>query len=249
MISHLLLQSRLVLREERSYLSEAHLFPVKVHLQVISASELVGHFVLHLSNLLIDLLHFLLYTALESLDLLEVILSLLELNLEPCVGGLCVLDLTLLEGELFFLIFVLCCCGQVILAHHGLLHVLKQQSDCRLVIVDLTLILGLFLFETFHEVVDLTLFLVKNLILLSFTVLSTSALAATRLLLLEILLNLLYVALVGLYHLADISDILLELFDLCIVLLDPVEEALAGLGEGEVHLVGLQLEVVLPLDE
>jgi hypothetical protein len=51
-------------------------------------------------------------------------------------------------------------------------------------IVDLALILGLFLFETLHEVVDLTLFLVKNLILLSFTVLSTSALASTRLLLL-----------------------------------------------------------------
>ena len=135
-------------------------------------------------------------------------MSLLELNLEPCVGGLGVLDLTLLEGELLFLIFVLCCSWQVILAHHRLLHVLKQQSDRRLVIVDLAFVLGLFFFETLHEVIDLALFLVKNLILLSFTVLSPCALCP-RFLLLEILLNLLDVALVGLDHLADIGDILL----------------------------------------
>lgn len=208
MISHLLLQPRLVLRQERSYLSKAHLFPVEVHLQVVSASELVGHFVLHLSDLLSDLLHLLLNTALESLDLLEIVLSLLELNLEPCVGSLGVLDLTLLEGELLFLIFVLCCSWQVVLAHHRLLHVFKQQSDCRLVIVDLAFVLGLFFFETLHEVIDLALFLVKNLILLSFTVLSSCALCA-RLLLLEILLNLFDVALIGLDHLADIGDILL----------------------------------------
>jgi hypothetical protein len=116
------------------------------------------------------------------------------------------------------------------------------------VVVDLPLVLGLFFFETLHEVIDLALFLVKNLVLLSFTVLSTCTLSA-RLLLLEILLNLLDVALVGLDHLADICDILLELFDLSIVLLDPVEEAFARLGEGQVHLVGLQLQVVLPLDE
>ncbi len=115
-------------------------------------------------------------------------------------------------------------------------------------VVDLAFVLSLFFFETLHEVIDFALFLVKNLVLLSFTVLSTSTLSA-RLLLLEILLNLLDVTLVGLDHLADIGDIFLELFDLGIVLLDPVEEAFTGLGEGEVHLVCLQLEVVLPLDE
>ena len=229
-------------------MSETHLFPVKVDFQVICASELITHFVLHLSNLLSDLLHFLFDTTFESFDLLEIILSLLQLNLEPCVGRLCVLYLTLLEGKLFFLIFVLCCCWQVILADHGLLHVLKQKSNSGLMIVDLAFVLSLFFFETLHEVVDLTLFLVKNLVFLSFTVLSSCTLTA-RLLLLEILLNLLDVALVGFNHLADISNILLELFDLGIVLLDPVEQAFTCLRERQVHLVSLQLEVVLPFDE
>lgn len=178
MISHLLLQARLVLGEERSDLSETHLFSIEVNLEVICASELVGHFILHLSNLLSDLLHFFLNTTFESFNLFEIILSLLQLYFEPSVGSLCVLYLTLLEGELFFLIFVLCCCWQVILTNHGLLHVLKQQSDCCLVIVDLAFVLGLFFFETLHEIVDLALFLIKNLVLLSFTILSTSTLPA-----------------------------------------------------------------------
>jgi hypothetical protein len=125
MISHLLLQPWLVLRQERSDLSQAHLFPVEVNLQVVSASELIGHFVLHLSDLLSDLLHLLLDAALERLDLLEVVLSLLEFDLESRVGGLGILDLPLLEGQLLFLIFVLCCSRQVVLTHHRLLHVFK----------------------------------------------------------------------------------------------------------------------------
>ena len=124
MISHLLLQPRLVLRQERPDLSQTHLFPVEVHLQVVSASELVSHLVLHLSDLLGDLLHLLLDTSFECLDLFEVVLSLFELDLEPRVGGLGILDLPLLEGQLLFLIFVLCCCRQVVLTHHRLLHVL-----------------------------------------------------------------------------------------------------------------------------
>ena len=248
-VSHLLLQPRLVLGEEGADLSETHLFPIEVDLEVVGASELVGHLVLHLPDLLSHLLHLLLNAALEGLDLLEIVLALLQLDLESSVGGLRVFHLALLEGELFFLIFVLCCCWQVVLPHHGLLHVLKQKSDCCLMIVDLTLVLGLFLFETLHEIVDLTLLLVEDLVLLSLTVLSSSTLTPARLLLLKILLDLLDVALVGLDHLADIGDILLELFDLSVVLLDSVEEAFTGLGEGQVHLVGLQFEVVLPLDE
>jgi hypothetical protein len=54
------------------------------------------------------------------------------------------------------------------------------------VIVDLPLILGLLFLEAFHELVDFTLFLVEDLVLLSLTIFSAGSgwPAASRLLLL-----------------------------------------------------------------
>lgn len=156
----------------------------------------------------------------------------------------------LLKSQFLLFVLVLRSGWQVVLAHHSLLHVFQEQSDGGLVVIDLALILGLLFFEALHEIVDLTLLLVENLVLLSLAILSTGTMVSTtRLLLLKILLNLLDVTLVRLDHLAHICDILLELLDLSIVLLDPVEEALACLGERQVHLVGLQLQVVLALDQ
>ena len=57
------------------------------------------------------------------------------------------------------------------------------------------------------------------------------------------------VSLISLNHLSDISDILLLLFDLGVVLLYTVEEALTCLRERQIHLVGLELQVILPLQK
>jgi hypothetical protein len=59
-VGHLLLQARLVLLQESSYRCQPHLFSVEVNLQLVSLSELIAHLVLHLRDLLSDLLHLLL---------------------------------------------------------------------------------------------------------------------------------------------------------------------------------------------
>jgi hypothetical protein len=69
-VSHLFLQAGLVLGEEGADLSEPHLFPVEIHLQVVRPRELVSHLVLHLHDLFRNLLHLFLYAALQRLDLL-----------------------------------------------------------------------------------------------------------------------------------------------------------------------------------
>jgi len=117
------------------------------------------------------------------------------------------------------------------------------------VLVYLTLVCGFFFFEALHELVDLALLLVEDLVLLGLAVFSTRTLTPAGFLLLQVLLYLLYVTLVRFDHFADISNILLELFDLSVVLLDPVEEAFTCLRERQIHFIGLEFEVVLALDE
>jgi len=249
-IGHLLLEAGLVLLQEGADGGKTHLLTVKLDLEVVGARELVAHLILHLSDLLRHLLHLLLDSALECLDLLEVVLSLFELDLQPGVGGLGVLDLPLLERQLILLVLVLSRSWQIVLTNHCLLHVLEECRDGCLVVTDLLLVLGLFLFKALHELVDLALLLIQDFILLSLAVLSTSASAtATGLLLLQVLLNLLDVPLIRLDHLSNISHVLFQLLDLRVVLLDPVEQALARLGERQVHLVSLQLQVVLALQQ
>jgi hypothetical protein len=123
-ISHLLLQAGLVLREHGSDGRESHLFPVEFDLEVICARKLIRHLVLHLPDLLGNLLHFLLDPSLKSFDLLEVILPLFKLDLESRVGSLSILYLSLLEGQLLLLILVLSSCGQIVLPDHSPLHML-----------------------------------------------------------------------------------------------------------------------------
>ena len=98
----------------------------------------------------------------------------LQLDLQPRICCLRVLDLPLLERQLLFLVLVLRCCWQVVLADHGLLHVLEESGDRGLVLRDLLLVGYLFFFETLHELVDFALFLVQYLVLLGFPVLATS---------------------------------------------------------------------------
>jgi hypothetical protein len=159
-ISHLLLQTGLVLREHGSDGRESNFFPVEFDLEVICAGKLIRHLVLHLTDLLGNLLHFLLDPSLKSFDLLKVILPLFKLDLESRVGSLSIFDLSLLEGQLLLLILVLSSCGQIILPDHSPLHVLQQGRNSRLVIVYLTLVSGFLFFEFLHEIADFPLLLV-----------------------------------------------------------------------------------------
>jgi hypothetical protein len=165
-IGHLALQVGLVLLEICADGGQSHLFAVKVHFEIVSASELIRHLILHLSDLLSDLLHFFLNTSLESLDFLQIVLSLLQLNLQSGVSVFRVFYLTLLEGKFLLLVLELSGSREVVLAYHGLLHVLQQGSDSLLMIADLRLVSGLLVFEVLHELIDLALLLVQDLILL-----------------------------------------------------------------------------------
>jgi hypothetical protein len=69
MVGHLLLKRRLVLLEESPDRGQPRLFLVEIGLKLVSPGELVRHLVLHLGDLLRDLLHLLVNSALEGLDL------------------------------------------------------------------------------------------------------------------------------------------------------------------------------------
>lgn len=90
--------------------------------------------------------------------------------------------------------------------------------------LDLAFIGDLVIFELLHEVIDLFFLLVENFVLLGIVFIA--------LLFLQILLNLLDVLLVGLNCGSLVIHILFSLFNLGIVLLDPVEESFSGFREG-----------------
>lgn len=165
-IGHLALQVGLVLLEICADGGQSHLLTVEVNLEIVSASELIRHLILHLSYLLSDLLHFFFNTSFESLNFLQIILSLLQLNLQSGVSVFRVFNLTLFKGKLFLLVLELSGCREIVLAYHGFLHVLQQSSNSMLMIADLSLVSGLLIFEVLHELIDLALLLVQNLILL-----------------------------------------------------------------------------------
>lgn len=244
-ISHLLLQARLVLREHGTNGGQTELFTVEVYLKVVCAGELVGHLVFHLLDLFGHLLHLFINPTLKGLDLIKVILPLFELDLKSSIGSLGIFNLSLLEGKLIFLIFILSGRWQIVLTDHSALHVLQECCDGCLMLVYLAFISGLVFLELFHEFTDFPLLLIQDFVLLGLAILATSR-CGTRLLLLQVLLDLFDVPLIGLNHLSDISDILFLLLDLGVVLLDAIEQALTCLGERQVHLVGLELQVIFP---
>lgn len=175
MISHLALQVRLVLLEVGADGCKTHFFTVELDLEIVSSGELIGHLVLHLSDLLCDLLHFLVDTTLECLDFLEIVLSLFKLDLESSICVLSILDLTLLEGKLIFLVLKLGRGRQIILANHSLLHMLQQSCYGLLMLSNLSLISGLFIFEVLHELIYLALLLVQNFVLLGLVPIALAA--------------------------------------------------------------------------
>lgn len=106
-------------------------------------------------------------------------------------------------------------------------------------ILNLTFVDDFLILKLLHEVVDFFLLLIQDLILLGIIFIT--------LLLLQILFNLLDALLISLNHLPDVSHILLSLLDFSVVLFDSVQQSFSRLGEGQIHLVCLQLQVVLLL--
>ena len=165
-VCHLLLEPRFVLLQELFHCSQSDLFPIEFDLQLICLSELISHFILHLSYFLSDLLHFIIYSALQTLNLVQIILSLLQFHFQSRICVLSVFHLSLLEVKLFLFVFVLGSCRQIVLPGHLLLHMLQQSRYCLLMLSYLLLVLSLFFFEFLHEFVYLFLFLVQYLVFL-----------------------------------------------------------------------------------
>lgn len=126
---------------------------------------------------------------------------------------------------------------------------LQQGGNNRLGLSNFPLISSLLLLETLHEFIYLALLLIQDFILLRLISLGSGSATATSFLLSKVLLDLLDVSLIGLNHLPNVGNVLLQLLDLRVVLLDSVQQSLTCLWEWEVHLIGLQLQVVLPLVE
>jgi hypothetical protein len=88
---HLLLQTLLVYLQEVLDLLHAVLFFRELSSEVVRLRELVIHFVFHLFDLLLSLLHFFLDSSFQVLYFLQVALDGFALNLKSSSGGLAVL--------------------------------------------------------------------------------------------------------------------------------------------------------------
>lgn len=123
------------------------------------------------------------------------------------------------------------------------MHVLQQASDYLLVISDFLLVLGFLRVKLSRELLYLFLLLVKDLKLLRLLVVFLLLLS------LQLVCDVFDVALVLLVHFSDFTDLLLLLFDLSVVLLDPIHQPLACLWERKIHFVSLQFQVFFPLGQ
>lgn len=99
MIGGLSAQTGFVLLQVVLDIGQLHLLLFKIHLQIISPGKLVTHLILHDSDLVSHLLHFLVYSSLQSLDLVQVILTLLQLYFQTGESGFRVFQLTLLKSQ------------------------------------------------------------------------------------------------------------------------------------------------------
>lgn len=109
MVSHLLLETRLILLKHSTYSCKAYLLTFEFNLKIVSLGELIVHFIFHLGDLFCNLLHLFFNTTLKSLDLLQIILSLFQFYLQPSVSSLCIFHLALLKSKLILLILELRC--------------------------------------------------------------------------------------------------------------------------------------------
>jgi len=110
-----------------------------------------------------------------------------------------------------------------------------------LTVFDLLLILVLFDLELLSKLVDFLFLLVEDLVFLFFVVGSSF--------LPQIILDLSDIGVVSLNHFLHLSDFLVHLLEFSVVLLDSVLKAFPCFWEGQVHFVGLQLQVLLLLQQ
>jgi len=225
-----------------------HLFdndePLFLVLEVLSDSirigVLVGDIVFHLVDALSDLTELVFDTRLKILDLLQVRCARVNFNLQFGGSRLSIIKLSLFEFEIFFHFSDISLSRKLVLLLDLLAHVLKEGGNDFSLSRDLLLVALLLLFKLNHEIVDLFFLLMENFILLC---------VAIFLLIIHVSFNLLDIPLVRINCFAMISQILLNLLDLCVFLLDPVHKPLSGLWEWQVLLICLQFKVTLSFGE
>ena len=170
-------------------------------------------------------------------------MDLLLLLRETGSSHLGVLHLVLLKLEITSHVVNLSHRWQLVLPSHGLLHVLEELGNERLTVLDLLFVLGLLVVEFERELVDFLLLLVEDLVFLFL------ALVASLAVLLQVVVDLLDVLRVLFDHFPHLKQVLVHLFQLSVILLDPVLEALSSLWQRQVHLIGLQFQILLSLHQ
>jgi len=106
-------------------LAKSYLFLIKLDFEIIGLGELVGHIILHLRNLVLSLLHFLMDSALKVLDFLQILVDLVLLDSKSGSCSFGVFKLALFELQIIFHLVDLRTCWQLILSRHRSLHMLK----------------------------------------------------------------------------------------------------------------------------
>ena len=208
------------------------LLDLELLVKLVGFRELVLDFVLHLLNTGVVLLELGFDRPAQVLVLGQVLLLRLNFDrqLRCCSGS--VVHLALLEVQVLAHL-VNCLLGrQPLLASKRFLHVHQQGFNRALGIIDLLVIALRLLLELLHVVNNLLLFLVKNLKLLK-------VLTAIFFAVFKVGVNVLDVSLVSLDSAFDLGHLLFLLLDLCVVVLDPVHQALTCFWERQIHLVGL----------
>lgn len=221
---------------------QALLLVLELGSEVINLGELVLHGVLHIINTFSYSFHLLVNPDFKVLDLVQISSSGLHFDLKLGGGHLSIIQLLLLEFEVVAHILDSVLAGEAVLSLKILLHVLEQLGNDLLVLADLLLVLVLLLLVLRGEFLNLLLLLSQDL-KLGVVVVALVWLTG------EFVGDFLQVALVLVDDLAHLADLLLLLLDFSVVLLDTVHQALTSLWEGQVHLVGLQFEVLLALQK
>ena len=145
---------------------QASLFGLMGGLELTDTSELVGHLVLHLVDVLGVHFHLLVHAALQVSDLVKVGASCLNLNLKLGSGRLSLAQLALLEVQIFAHFLDLAHTGQGCLPMQVLGHVLKKGDNGLLSVSHVSLEHLLLLLVLLSKIVDLLFLLVENLELL-----------------------------------------------------------------------------------
>jgi len=237
-IGRLLGEAVLVHANELLNVHQALLISFEFLCQVVGRWEFVEHFIFHLLDALRVLLQLSLDRALQVLVLQQILVALLYFDLQLSCSALSIVQLLLLVIQLITHFINVFLRRQLVLAGKSLLHMHEKSLYGLLGFSDLLAVLVLLRLELLHVLVNLFLLFVEDLVLLH-------VIATVLLLVFQVVVDVFDVPLVCLDDLADVSQLLVLLLDLRVVLFDAIHQTLSRLGEGKVHLVGLQLEVLL----